>query len=64
VTCENREHPVYGGKCKATAIWLVSVGTRITDRQASCEQCLAFTCMAMHNAEDRPGAKLTLEALT
>jgi len=64
MTCENKEHPVYGGKCKASAIWLVSVGRRITDRQASCGTCLAFTCAAMHNAEDRPEAKLTLEALT
>lgn len=46
--------------CRSRALWVVSVGTRLADRQRSCGRHLVMTCRAMYEAENRPNATLTL----
>lgn len=49
-----------GAPCSAPALWLVAVGTRRTDEQASCGNHLGATCTALLGAENRDGASLTV----
>ena len=49
--------------CKATAAWLVRVGTRTTDGQRSCGRHLNRTCELMLFNEGRRGATLTITAV-
>jgi len=60
LTCENQVRVDTGAPCTRRAAWLVGVGSRVTDRQASCGDCLAFTCASMVSAEGRDTVRLTL----
>ena len=62
-TCESRERRT-GLPCCAQATWHVQVGTRKADAQLACGRHLNSACEAMLGAEERPGATLTLTAVT
>jgi hypothetical protein len=51
-TCECRQFP-NEPPCRASATWLVRVGTRQSDAQRSCARHLSKTCIAMGQA-DKP----------
>jgi len=53
-----------GRQCTRDAVWLVQVGARTTDAEGTCAKHLNQTCRAMHAAEDRPLAQLTLTPVT
>jgi hypothetical protein len=53
-----------GLPCTRDAVWLVQVGTRVTDAEGTCAKHLNQTCRAMYEAEDRPLAQLTLTPVT
>ncbi len=57
--CEIREAPL---GCNAPPVWVVTVGTRQSDRQYSCGLHLNRTCMAMLAAEGREAA-LTVQKI-
>lgn len=46
--------------CGARASWIVAVGTRKSDAQASCGRHLNLTCTAMRGAETRATVTLTV----
>ena len=54
-TCESEDFE--GETCAEPA---VGIGSRRADRQLSCDRHLAQTARAFLEAEDRPGAQVTL----
>ena len=63
LTCECPEFRT-GLTCGRAAAWLVQVGARKSDAQLSCARHLSPTCEMRLGAEGRPGAALTVTALT
>jgi hypothetical protein len=61
VTCECTEN-TSGLPCHAAALWVVAVGARTSDAQASCGTHLSRTCSLMFGAENRRDAVLTITA--
>lgn len=49
--------------CGARASWVVAVGTRKSDAQASCGRHLNLTCTTMQAAEQRTGVAFTVTAI-
>ncbi len=61
--CENPERIDSGLPCDKPATWVVRIGNRESDKTYSCGDCLPYVAEAMYAAEDRKGARITLERL-
>jgi hypothetical protein len=57
--CQSREERS-GRPCPAEALWVVAVGSRKTDEQASCGRHLSRVCSALQGAEFRENVRLTV----